>query len=145
VGILCYSPLCQGLLTGKYRSPDEVSPTLARTRIFDSRRPNCRHHGRGCEKEAFDAIGQIREICRGLGAPMGAVSLAWLLEQRGVTSVLAGGRTAAQVRQNAEAAELELPAADVKALSDATKKVKEILAANADMWQDDSRLEKPSR
>ena len=49
IGILCYSPLCQGLLTGKFHTADDVPEGRARTRLFSSARPNARHDEPGCE------------------------------------------------------------------------------------------------
>jgi len=49
VSITCYSPLAQGLLTGKFRSADDVPPGRARTRLFSSRRPEARHGEPGAE------------------------------------------------------------------------------------------------
>ena len=65
---------------------------------------------------------------------MADVALAWLIAQTGITSVLAGGRTAAQVYQNAKAQEVKLPPDVLKALTDATDEVKLFLGDDADPW-----------
>ncbi|MGC9455054.1 MAG: aldo/keto reductase [Phycisphaerae bacterium] len=141
VSILCYSPICQGLLTGKFRSPEDVPADRARTRLFSKDRPHSRHDEPGCEKETFEAIGRIEEIARSVGEPMADVSLAWLLTRPAVTSVIAGGRNAEQVRQNARAGDLKLSESVVNDLTEATETVKEKIGTNADMWQTDSRME----
>ncbi len=140
VSILCYSPICQGLLAGKFSSPDEVPPDRARTRHFSKDRPHSRHDEPGCEAETFEAIGRIEEISRSIGEPMADVSLAWLLTRPAVTSVIAGGRNAEQVRQNARAGELKLSESTVADLAEATDKLKQCFGTNADMWQTDSRM-----
>jgi len=56
IGILCYSPLAQGLLTGKFTSPDQVPAGRARTRHFSKERPLTRHGEEGCEEKLFKAI-----------------------------------------------------------------------------------------
>jgi len=142
ISILCYSSLCQGLLTGKFASADEVPAGRARTRLFSKDRPQSRHHEAGCEKEAFKAIDEIREICRSINGPMGRVSLAWLLAQRGVASAIVGGRNAAQACENARAGDLELSPDVVEALSGAAEKVKRCIGPNCDLWQSDSRMER---
>ncbi|MFW6065735.1 MAG: aldo/keto reductase [Planctomycetota bacterium] len=141
VSVLCYSPLCQGLLTGKFGSPEEVPADRARTRLFSKDRPHSRHNEPGCEAETFEAVGRIREIARSVGEPMGNVALAWLLTRPAVTSVIAGGRNAEQVRLNARAGELKLSESVVGDLTEATETVKEKVGTNADMWQTDSRME----
>jgi len=140
IGILCYSPLAQGLLTGKFASADEVPPTRARTRHFSSERAHTRHGEAGCEEETFAAIERIRRISEGIGRPMSDVALAWLLHQPGVTAVLAGARKPAQMIENAQAADLKLPPAVIEELNEATQPVKQKLGANPDIWHSDSRI-----
>lgn len=142
VGLLCYSPLCQGLLTGKYPQADDVPEGRARTRHFHKSRPQARHQEAGCEAETFRAVAEVRRIAGDLGQPMGRVALAWLLAQPAVTAVLAGGRNAEQSADNARAGDLQLPAEASSALAEATEPVKRGLGANIDMWQTDSRAEK---
>ena len=140
MGILCYSPLAQGLLTGKFTSPDQVPEGRARTRLFAGGRPQARHGEPGCEVGTFAALERIRRLCDEIGQPMAAVSLAWLLHQPGVTSVIAGARRPEQIRQTAQAADLELAPETIARLSDTTEELKRVLGPNPDMWQSDSRF-----
>jgi len=140
IGILCYSPLAQGLLTGKFSSLDEIPDGRARTRLFSSDRSQARHGEGGCESEAFTAIEQIRRICDKIGQPMAKVALAWLLHQPGVTSVIAGARRPDQITQTARAAGLELSPETIAALAEATEGVKQKMGPNPDLWQSESRL-----
>jgi myo-inositol catabolism protein IolS len=140
VGILCYSPLMQGLLTGKYDSPDEVPEGRARTRLFSGDRPGSRHGESGCEAEAFAAIEEIGRIGEEIGRPMAEVAVAWLLHRPGVTSVIAGARQPDQIRQTARTADLTLSSEVVGRLAEATDEVKRILGPNPDMWQAESRF-----
>jgi len=142
IGILCYSPLCQGLLTGKFPSAGDVPEGRARTRLFSSDRPNARHGEAGCEDAVFAALAEIRDICESLGKPMAHVALAWLLAQDAVTSVIAGARNVAQAAQNAAAADLVLSDDVRQKLSLVTEAVKNHIGTNADMWQSDSRMER---
>jgi aryl-alcohol dehydrogenase-like predicted oxidoreductase len=140
VGILCYSPLAQGLLTGKFASADDVPQGRARTRHFSSAHPLTRHGEEGKEAETFAAIDKLRHVCQEIGVPMAQVALAWLLHQRGVTSVLAGARRPEQIRQNAQASDLELPFDVLSDLAQATDGLKQRLGINLDQYQSDSRL-----
>ncbi len=141
ISLLPYSPLAQGLLTGKFRSAEDVPEERARTRMFSKDRPEARHQEPGCEAALFEAVAKVRAIAEDLGAPMGQVALAWLLAQDGVASVLAGARTPAQVRENAAAADLVLEPDAVAALADATDAVKAYAGTNIDLWQTDSRAD----
>lgn len=135
IGILTYSSLAQGLLTGKFTSPEQVPEGRARTRHFSKDRPQTRHGEPGCEAETFAAIERIRWISERIGQPMSQVSLAWLLAQPGVTAVIAGARTPEQARHNAAAANLELTPEVVADLNKATEQLKQRLGPDPDMWQ----------
>lgn len=135
MGILCYSPLAQGLLTGKFASADDVPLGRARTRHFSKARSGTRHGEDGCEKETFAAIDKIRQISEKVGASMAEVSLAWLLHRPGVTTVLAGARRPEQVMQNVQATELVLSPEIVEVLAEATEEVKLKLGNNPDPYQ----------
>ncbi|MGQ9682887.1 MAG: aldo/keto reductase [Anaerolineae bacterium] len=140
VGIACYSPLAQGLLTGKFASADEVPDGRARTRHFRGTRPQARHGETGAEAETFAAITRIRTLCEEAGVPMAQAAVAWLLAQPGVATVIAGGRSEVQVRANAAAADLHLPDELLAALTTATEELKAKLGPNPDMWQAESRI-----
>ena len=140
VGVLAYSPLAQGLLTGKFKGPDEVDDERARVRWFSKNRAGTVHDSEGCEQEAFKAVERIRDICADLGEPMANVALAWVLQQPGITAVLAGARKPDQIINNARAVELKLSDAVINSLSDATQEVKTIIGPNADPWRTASRI-----
>lgn len=145
ISLLCYSPLAQGLLTGKFTTADEVPEKRARTRQFSRDRRLTRHGEPGCEEALFAALGEIAAAAREAGRPMGHVALAWLLCRPGVTSVVAGARSAAQALDNAAAAEVDLDAATVDRLSRITDPVKQTLGSNADPWEHVSRMERPAK
>jgi len=140
VSITCYSPLAQGLLTGKFKTADDVPAGRARTRLFSSSRPQARHGEPGAEEETFAAIDRVRAVAEELGQPMNRVALAWALAQPGVGSVIAGARSAEQAKENAAAGDLTLPEDVVKKLSDATAKLKQHFGTNPDMWRSESRM-----
>lgn len=143
IGILAYSPLQQGLLTGKFASADQVPDGRARSRHFDSNvRPEARHGEAGHEAQLFRAIDKVRAISDQLGHSMADVALAWLLHQPAMTSVLAGARRPQQIHDNVRAADLQLDDATLTALSAATDPLKQAMGDNADMWVggDSSRI-----
>ena len=139
-GILCYSPIAQGLLAGKFGSADEVPEGRARTRHFSKSRRLTRHGEDGCETETFETIERVRDICARIGAPMAEVALAWLLHQSGVTAVLAGARKPDQIRQNARASALHLQPSVLRELTLASEALKTALGTNLDQYQSDSRF-----
>ena len=123
VPVTCYSPLMQG-----------------RMRHFSSSRPQARHGGPGFEQETFAAVGEIVELARRLSLDAATMSLAWLLGQEGVASVIVGARSREQVLLNAAAGDLALSAEVAEGLSEITEPLRQKLGKNPDMWQSDSRI-----
>ena len=140
VGVICYSPLAQGVLTGRYASADEVPEGLARTRHYSSERKFSEHGEPGLEAELFAAVAEIRKIAGDLGEPMAAVALAWARQQAGITSLLVGARNAAEVRRNLPSLDLTLDEDVLKQLAAVTDPVKDSLGDNLDMWSVPSRM-----
>lgn len=126
VSVVCYSPLAQGLLTGKFATPEEVPPQ--RTRARYCKEPAVQH--------TFAALDALRTVSEELGQPMGDVALAWLLAKRGVASVIAGMRTPEQAGENARAADLVLTPDALRRLRAASEPLKSMLGSNPDMWQE---------
>jgi aryl-alcohol dehydrogenase-like predicted oxidoreductase len=106
VGVLVYSPLEQGLLTGK----------VPASRSFDS--TDGRH-----KRATFEAANRakVNQVVESVLRPMAEthratcaqVALAWVIAQPGVTAAIAGARTAAQAEENAGAAALQLSALEL--------------------------------
>jgi aryl-alcohol dehydrogenase-like predicted oxidoreductase len=135
VSVTTYMPLLQGLLTGKYRTLEDVPAFRLRTRHFSSDRPMSRHGDVGAEAEVVTALSAVRTIAEELGEPMANVALAWVMAQPGVASVIAGARSPDQVARNVQATALSLAPETIARLNEATDPVKQALGANADYWQ----------
>ncbi len=140
VSILCYSPLMQGLLTGKFATAADVPDDRARTRHFSKERLLAKHEEAGFEAETFAAIEAIGLIAKSVGESPADLSLAWLLARGGVASVIAGARNAEQTQRNVSAAELTLSPDIIAALDEVTHGLKKRLGPNLDMWQSVSRI-----
>jgi aryl-alcohol dehydrogenase-like predicted oxidoreductase len=135
VGVTTYMPLMQGLLTGKYRTLDEVPPFRLRTRHFSSDRPLSRHDAPGAEDEVVEALSAVRAVAQELGESMANVALAWVMAKPGIVSVIAGARSPDQVARNVQATSLSLSPEVVDRLDAATAPLKQALGPNADYWQ----------
>ena len=140
VGIICYSPLQQGLLTGRYLTADDVPPGLSRTRHFNKDRDQAIHGEEGCEEQTFQTIASVLKIADEVGEHPAKVSLAWLLAQEGVTSLLVGARNPDEVALNIPTFDYDLPQEAVNALSVATEELKQTLGESADFWRSPSRM-----
>ena len=140
VGIICYSPLQQGLLTGRYATANAVPAGLSRTRHFNKDREQAIHGEEGCEDETFATIASVLKIAEDVGEHPAKISLAWLLAQEGVTSLLVGARNADEVALNTPSFDYDLPEGVEDELSAATNELKQILGENADFWQSPGRM-----
>lgn len=141
IGILPYSPLMQGLLTGKFHGPEEVPDARARSRHFSKDRPAARHGEAGCETLTFATIEQIRTIAAEAGLPMDGMALAWLLRQPGVTSTIVGARNPDQLHKNRQALDIQLDNSLVEALTACTNELKKALGPNSDLWDTSGRIQ----
>ena len=140
IGIICYSPLAQGLLTGRYANANQVPDGLSRSRLFSNDRPLANHGEPGCETEAFEGIAKVIEIANELGEHPAKVALAWVRSRPGITSLLVGARSPDELDLNIPAFEYELPAGVSDQLSTATDPVKTKLGSNPDMWSANNRI-----
>ena len=137
---MTYSPLMQGLLTGRYGNADEVPDGIARSRHFASTRPQAMHGQLGMEEELFEVIARFGEVCRRIGQPMAHVALGWVRAHEGVSSVLVGARNADEVALNLPAFDLTLPDEIIKELDELTEGIKSNLGKSPDMWHGENRM-----
>ncbi len=135
IGVAAYMPLMQGLLSGRWRNADEIPLTRRRTRHFSGTRPGTRHGEPGAEAEVFAAIAGIAQLADAHQAPMTDLALAWVAAQGGVTTVIVGTRTVAQLEESLRGIGRP-PTSEVLAeLDRLTQPVKAKLGSNADLWQ----------
>ncbi len=139
IAVLAYMPLMQGLLTGKYATPDEVPPIRARTRHFRGDRSLARHGEPGAEVETFDALAGIRAVAGRLGVTMSDLALAWVAQRPGVASVILGVRTTEQLDAGFRGVQLRLSPDVIAELDAITDPVLRVLGTNADIFQGGGR------
>jgi myo-inositol catabolism protein IolS len=142
IGVAVYMPLMQGLLAGRWRNVDEIPLMRRRTRHFSSARPGTRHGEPGAEAEVFAAIDGIARLAEAQGMPMANMALAWAAVQPGVTSVIVGTRTPAQLNESLRGIGRKLSPDVLDELDRLTQPVKAKLGSNADLWRSgaDSRI-----
>ena len=119
LGTMVYSPLGGGLLTGKYKR-DEEPPADSRIgrRMAAGAAGAAGVRGNvaprravpsGLSERNFDVVEAVEKVAAELGTTPTAVSIAWVLARPGVTSVIIGPRTFAQLDENLAGFDLELP------------------------------------
>ncbi len=109
LGILVWSPLAGGLLSGKYRRG--VQPPEGSRHLQDWNEPPV------YDQEAlYDTIEVLVKVAEGRGVSAARVALAYTLAKPGVTSLVVGARTTEQLKDNLGAADLVLDATEVEQL-----------------------------
>ena len=111
MGLMVWSPLAGGLLSGKY-SRDQQAEAGSRRIEFDFPPVN--------KDRAFDCIDVMRPIAQAHGVSVAQVALAWLLHQPQVTSVIVGARRPDQLADNMAATKVALSAAELEQIGQAS-------------------------
>nr|AIA19294.1 Aldo/keto reductase family [uncultured bacterium] len=112
VGLMVWSPLAGGLLSGKYSRDDEKSGE-GRRAVFDFPPVN--------KDRAYDVIDVMRPIAQARGVSVAQVALAWLLHQRAVSSVIVGAKRVDQLADNIAATQIDFTADELAKLDDASR------------------------
>ena len=126
ITILAYSPMAQGLLTGKFGPMHEFAEGdhRSKNRLFKQ----------GNYERVQQALDRLRPIAENKGVSLGQLALAWLIAQPR-TCAIAGARNAEQVVQNAKAGEVQLSPADMAEIDLIGRKVTDHLDDNPIMWE----------
>ena len=119
IGLLPWSPLGGGWLSGKYKR--DQSPSGA-TRLGENpERGMEAWKARNDNPRTWTVIDAVEDIAGAHGVSPSQVALAWLADRPAVTSVILGARTTEQLADNLAAAELQLSAGDVDRLTSASQ------------------------
>jgi aryl-alcohol dehydrogenase-like predicted oxidoreductase len=115
LGILVWSPIAGGLLSGKFRR-GKKGPEGSRHFALKHREPPIYD-----AEKLFDIVEVLVEIGKEHNCSAARVALAWLLARPGVSSVIIGGRTPEQFADNLAAADLKLSEEQTKRLEEASR------------------------
>ena len=111
MGIMVWSPLAGGFLSGKF-TRQGGGPNDARRVTFDFPPVD--------KERAYDVIDAMQAVASAHGVSVARVALAWLLAKKGVMSVIVGAKTVEQLTDNLAASDLRLTAQDMEALDKAS-------------------------
>jgi myo-inositol catabolism protein IolS len=127
IGVMAYSGLAQGLLTGE----------LTRETTFPEgdNRPTTVLFQPGVYDRCLDAVDALRPIAARAGLTVPQLAIAWLLSRPGMSTVLVGARTVPEIEENVVGASATVSAEDMAAADAATRAVFESLPRVPDMFQ----------
>jgi aryl-alcohol dehydrogenase-like predicted oxidoreductase len=106
IGVVPYSPVARGVLTGKY-APGAAPPAGTRAARNDTRMMQTEFR-----EESLQMAGQLAAHCGRKGIALSHFAVAWVLAARGVSAVIAGPRTLAQWQDYLGALDVALDADD---------------------------------
>ena len=125
IAVIPYSSLCQGILAGKFDSPEDAPK--------DSRQSNCRLQPGEFEKVKA-VLDVLNEVAASYGKTMAQTALRWLLDQDGITAPIVGASRPDQVDRNLGALDWHLDPADWQRLSEASWDLSANLEPHDTMW-----------
>jgi len=112
VGVMVWSPLAGGLLTGKFQR-DGSGPEGSRRASFDFPFVD--------RDRAFDCVDVMREVGNEQGVSVARIALAWLLHQSAVTTVIIGAKNMDQLEDNLQAVDVQLSADQLARLNEVSQ------------------------
>jgi aryl-alcohol dehydrogenase-like predicted oxidoreductase len=117
MGLLPWSPLGGGWLSGKYRRDQRPSGA---TRLGDDPNRGMEAYDRRGTDRTWHVIDAVQKVAEDRGVPMAEVALAWVTARPAVSSTILGARTLDQLETNLRSADLHLTAAETAALDAAS-------------------------
>ena len=112
LGIMVWSPLAGGLLTGKY-DREGHGPAGARRTNFDFPEVD--------KERAFNCIDVMKKVAKRHEVSVAQIALSWLLHQKSVTTVIIGAKTVEQLDDNLECTKVKLNEQDLAELDEVSK------------------------
>jgi aryl-alcohol dehydrogenase-like predicted oxidoreductase len=109
LGVMPYYGLASGFLTGKYRTADDLAQS-----------PRGGGMGALLENGGLDVVAALDTVAAAHGVPLATVALAWLRSRPGIAAPIASARTIEQLPDLLASATLELTAAEIDALDEAS-------------------------
>lgn len=115
LGIIPWSPLGGGWLTGKYSRDTQPTGT---TRLGENPQRGMENYdGRNTDPQVWRILDAVQDVARRTGLTMAQVSLAWVADRPGVVAPILGNRTSDQLAEALEIAEVHLDDADLELLT----------------------------
>jgi len=121
IGQIVWSPMAQGVLTGKYL-PGKKAPAGSRA---TDKKSGAAMISRWMKDDVLGAVQLLKPIAESVDLSMSQLALAWVLQNPSVSSAIMGATKPAQIKDNVKASGVKLPAEVMKAIDGAIGKVAE--------------------
>ncbi len=121
IGQIVWSPIAQGVLTGKYKPGKKVP---AGSRATD-KNGGAGMISRWLNNDILTAVEKLRPIAEGVDLSMAQLAIAWVLQNKNVSSAIIGATKPSQVKENVKASGVKLSAQTMKAIDKALGSIPE--------------------
>ena len=121
IGQIVWSPMAQGVLTGKYL-PGKKAPAGSRA---TDKKSGAAMISRWMKDDVLEAVQLLKQIADSVDLSMSQMALAWVLQNPNVSSAIMGATKPAQIKDNVKASGVKLPSEVMKAIDGAIGKVAE--------------------
>jgi aryl-alcohol dehydrogenase-like predicted oxidoreductase len=121
IGQIVWSPMAQGVLTGKYL-PGKKAPAGSRA---TDKKSGAAMISRWMKDDVLEAVQLLKPIAESVDLSMSQLALAWVLQNPSVSSAIMGATKPAQIKDNVKASGVKLPAEVMKAIDGAIGKIAE--------------------
>jgi myo-inositol catabolism protein IolS len=128
IAVLPYSPLCQGALAGRFRSPMDLPTTAS-----DPRRTNRRLQADNLPG-VQNVVVALADVAAKYEKTVAQAALRWLLDQPGITSVVVGSSSVPQMEENVGALDWRLEPIDWQRLAEVTLPLSATLGPSDTLW-----------
>lgn len=116
IGVIPYSPLAAGFLTGKYTREDKAAS------VHSERKKGSLIQSLIEDEQAYLVLDNLQDIATTKNVPVAQIALAWMLANPAVTSPIVGARTLEQLQQTIGATEVELDEDELQQLDTLSSK-----------------------
>ena len=121
IGQIVWSPMAQGVLTGKYL-PGKKAPAGSRA---TDKKSGAAMISRWMKDDVLEAVQLLKPIAESVDLSMSQLALAWVLQNPNISSAIMGATKPAQIKDNVKASGVKLPPEVMKAIDGAIGKVAE--------------------
>lgn len=131
IGMMTYSSIAMGLLSGKYTrdaSFEEGDIRGEQVPLFKNE----------TFEKALDAVEKFKEIADRYGSSIAQAAINWVISQKGVSTAIVGARNPAQLEENIKALDFKISVSDLKKMGDICKPVSDRVADWDTMYEKDS-------
>jgi aryl-alcohol dehydrogenase-like predicted oxidoreductase len=121
IGQIVWSPMAQGVLSGKYK-PGTKPPKGSRA---TDKKSGAAMISRWMRDDILTAVTKLEPIAKEIGLTTAQLALAWVLQNKNVSSAIIGATKPAQIKENVKAVGVKLEPAVMRAIDDAVGSVAE--------------------